>query len=397
MTGLTTPPASTLPPRQAKFALPKRRRSALKVSTPGSAAPSLPTPTRHTPQFASMSAGSTSVVARSHDGTAAMLFSRTEIRLPRAAPLAVRAFGGSGGYGSNSSTCSTGSMSSRPSSVSSTRDIGDGGSDLSSGGKMLPRFSPSFASVREKELIRRSSWCLETPAVESCSSPPRLAALGANNHARHASGAGRLESSASTLKRTVGAAEGAHTATTTATAATKAAAGVPVMEQGRDQKNLVASAKRSAVCKKGSTSTTSISSTTKSVEGEQAKNVKHKLLAKAPSQRHLPIPLLKKPVVGEADYLADYGQGATAGLKKGKDVCPEKVGTTTAAASTKRKAWSRRPRGGGHTGMSVAEFADKVAALAADVAGVFGMVSRKAASSPPPPPGATSCRAHEVE
>lgn len=114
-------------------------------------------------------------------------------------------------------------------------------------------------------------------------------------------------------------------------------------------------------------------------------------------------PTFKPPAKENEDCVADHGRRAgeiqqakgawTRAGDKASVGCAEGAAASAGNNSGRqRKAWPRRSRGGGaHSSMSVAEFADKVAALAADVAGVFGMYGRKSTSPAHPEMRTTAC------
>lgn len=319
-----------------QLALP-RRRSSLKLA-PSRLEPLMntqPHTVKQTPASISISARSSSVVAPAKDGGSAMLFSRAELRLPRTKPLSVRAYDVNAEFG-----------------MGNGRDpLGSRGSRLSSTGNVLPRRSPRFVSVRQAEAIRRS-WCFSTPAI----SPPRLPAL-------HNSSSGARSHRVLT----------AVPLPTHDAVVDDALPGPPGV--GSTSNLSVDFVDSGSSAERGPAA--SWTDKTKYGREEACKN--------SPG----PIPRLEDPTVGEANFLADYrgtegesAQGkAEQGVGRGVDVAAPGAGD---GLGNKRRTRSRRSHrrggGGGHSSMSVTEFADKVAALAADVAGVLGIINNSRAS-----------------
>lgn len=423
---MTPPPdAGNQPPKQSPRII--RRRSALKIDTP-KPAPLSSSPPKQTADSISVNARSSSVVAPSRDGKAGMLFSRAELRLPmRTAPLSARSHGRSSSFGGVSAGSGRGSgrWSGAFLSTGSAGGGGDCGGDSGGGSgsssACQARPSPSFATVREEEATKRCCFAASSscPSTLSSLSPPRLAALDTTTRtrSRRASADGRLQMLTGVPHR------GATATTPTATAAATATTVSTTKSLGKGV-NLVhgggGGGAPSPADSCGSTPAPSPESTVYPTEeeysggSERPVSVSRHSLVVMPSL--IEMPALIDPAVGEADYLADYARGQGHGTtgrrssQQGKNAQDlgtggggvlafegEALGSARSSSGRgtgsggERRTWGRKSRGGGgvrgHTGMSVAEFADKVAALAADVAGVFGMSGRKTISPPAVPCG----------
>lgn len=98
------------------------------------------------------------------------------------------------------------------------------------------------------------------------------------------------------------------------------------------------------------------------------------------------MPPLKKMASEERDsstVTGATGKGTAGVLKRPSEGCAEAdVSSRVKAQRSKPGSCKQSVGGGAHTGMSVAEFADKVAALAADVASVLGISGKRASTSP---------------
>lgn len=313
------------PPRHPA---PARRRSALRPATPrADLIP--PTPAKQSAGSISLVAHSSSVVAPSRDGKAGMLFSRADLRISRTGPLSVGASDGHPGLGS---------MHVRRGSFAGGNQNG-----CSSVGT-LPRQSPTFASLRAEEAHKRA-WCFAGP---SCSSPPRLAALGSTPRtatARRKTAGGRLETTAS---RPVG--------------ASVCAAGV---SRG--------SSVGATVDESGCSGTGSKTPAAETARSEEAQRRAHGFERMPPLKKMAS----EERDVSTRDGTEEAGKGEI--LKRG-DGCAE-GGARSRVKAQRTKAGSQKSLGGAHTGMSVTEFADKVAALAADVASVLGISGKRPSTS----------------
>lgn len=92
-------------------------------------------------------------------------------------------------------------------------------------------------------------------------------------------------------------------------------------------------------------------------------------LAKTRKHGFESMPMLEKPRIGETDHMANHrtrGESQQPRKQKGQPTTPH-----TDTQEDKTLSFESL-KSGAHTGMSVTEFADKVAALAAEVAKVFG-------------------------
>lgn len=259
-----------------------------------------------------------------------MLFSRADLRISRTGPLSV---------GVSDSHPGLGSLHVRRGSFSGGNQNGC----LSVG--TLPKQSPTFASLRAEEAHRRA-WCFAGP---SCSSPPRLAALGSTPRtatARRKTAGGRLEN---TARRPV------SSSSCGASVSRGSSVGATVKESGSY----------------GTGSKIPAAETARSEEARRG------------AQGFERMPPLKKMVSGERDTSTrdradEAGKG---GILKRGDGCAE-ADVRSRVKAQRTKAGPQKSLGGGaHTGMSVTEFADKVAALAADVASVLGISGKRSSTS----------------